>query len=254
MTLSDALHSDGASKLKHIVLFSGGACSSLVAQIVAKEQVKKDVIFLYTPTYSEHPDADRFREQVAKYLGIPITVQADGRNIWQLIDDNNCLPSEWMPFCTRILKQEQREKFLKGLDDYILYYGFDAKEYQRAQNTAAHAMVTGEKVKFPLIEAAIMSQEAKKIIQHDWKICLPEPYLYLDHNNCIPCWKGGKGHWQRVCKYYPDQFQKAIDAEKKIGYTVFKGKTLEQLRSDWIKIESLELFDPVETMPCLCSF
>ena len=67
--------------LKHIVMFSGGAGSSLVAKLVADEFGKENTILLHTPTYAESPDADRFRQQVADYIGLPITVQEDGRSL-----------------------------------------------------------------------------------------------------------------------------------------------------------------------------
>jgi 3'-phosphoadenosine 5'-phosphosulfate sulfotransferase (PAPS reductase)/FAD synthetase len=241
--------------MKHIVLFSGGAASSLVAKLVLEKENAKDVILLHTPTYSEHPDADRFREQVANYLNHPITEQADGRDIWQLIEDNNCLPSGFIPFCTRILKQEQRQKFIKNLnDDYVLYYGFDVNEYHRAQNVMTWAEVNNEKTAFPLIKTQTTGEEAKKIIQYVWKICLPEPYLYLEHNNCIPCFKGGIGHWQRVWKYYPDKFDKAVFYEKKIGHTVFKDEPLKVKAERWSELQSLDMFESNETIPCMCAF
>lgn len=78
--------------MKHIVLFSGGAASSYVAWLVSQKQKKEDIVLLHTPTFSEHPDADRFRNEVSEYIGIPITEHADGRNIWELIDDEKCIP------------------------------------------------------------------------------------------------------------------------------------------------------------------
>uniref|UniRef100_A0A6M3KUJ2 Uncharacterized protein n=1 Tax=viral metagenome TaxID=1070528 RepID=A0A6M3KUJ2_9ZZZZ len=63
--------------MKHIILYSGGANSSYVAWSVNQEH-HKDTILLHTPTYSEHPDADRFRKQFADYLNLPITIQAGG--------------------------------------------------------------------------------------------------------------------------------------------------------------------------------
>ena len=115
--------------MKHIVLFSGGAGSSYTAYLVTKEQKKEDIILLHTPTYSEHNEADRFRNDVSNFLGIEITKEADGRNIWQLIDDRKALPSYFMPFCTQQLKMKQTEKFLKKMnEDYILYIGYGIEE------------------------------------------------------------------------------------------------------------------------------
>lgn len=241
-------------ELKHIVLFSGGAASSCIACLVAQEH--KDTILLHTPTYSEHPDADRFRKQVANYIGLPITIQADGRDIWQLIDDENCLPSNWIPFCTRILKQEQTKKFIQNLnDDFILYYGYGVDEWRRVQKQSVRFEQIGWKAQYPLFERKISDLQVKDTIKNVWRICLPEPYKYLEHNNCIPCWKGGKGHFQRVAKYYPEYFLKAIEKEKQIGHTVFKDCTLQDI---WDEVQAkknqVDWFEELEdTVPCMCA-
>jgi len=82
-----------------------------VAKYVADKYGKENTILLFHDTKSEHPDSYRFREQVAKYVGVPITEVSDGRDLWELINDNKSLPSSFIPFCTRILKFEQGEKF-----------------------------------------------------------------------------------------------------------------------------------------------
>ena len=204
--------------MKHIVLFSGGAASSYVAWLVSQEQNKKDIILLHTPTYSEHPDADRFRTEVSNYLEIPITIHEDGRNIWELIDDNKCIPSNFIPFCTRILKLEQTEKFLRSIqEDYILYYGFGTNEWRRIQKSLARNEQLGRNVKFPLWEKRLSNESIREIIANEWMIELPITYKYLEHNNCLPCFKGGVRHFYLIWKYYPHYFWKASEKEEAIG-------------------------------------
>ena len=66
--------------MKHIVLFSGGIQSSYVAYLICQQE--KDVIFLFHDTVTEPDDNYRFRREVSNYLGVGITEQSDGRNIW----------------------------------------------------------------------------------------------------------------------------------------------------------------------------
>ena len=242
--------------MKHICMFSGGAASSYMSCLVAKEH-PGDTILLYTPTYSEHEDADRFRKQVAKYIGLPITVQADGRDIWQLIDYHHALPSSFMPFCTETLKIEQTDKYLKTLtDDFILYYGYGIKEWGRVQKQTARLEVKGIKSAYPICERRIPEEEIRRIIRQEWKICLPETYLYLKHNNCIPCFKGGQKHFYDVWKYYPDRFWMAASKEEQWGYTVFEGISLGELAKSWELLgdQVVLTFKDVDTRPCLCAF
>lgn len=97
-------------------------------------------------------------------------------------------------------------------------------------------------------------EDCKKIIREEWKICLPEPYKYLPHNNCIPCYKAGKGNWYKVWKYYPEQFYRAAAAERQASNTVFDGITLDELDEIWKnQPEQTELFDEYEGIPCMCA-
>jgi 3'-phosphoadenosine 5'-phosphosulfate sulfotransferase (PAPS reductase)/FAD synthetase len=235
-------------------MFSGGASSSYMSWLVAQEH-PNDTILLHTPTHSEHPDADRFRAQVAKFIGLPITVQADGRDIWQLFDDNHTLPSHFHPFCTRILKQEQKEKYLKSVsDDFVLYYGFGISEWRRVQKQVARAEAEGVKVAHPIFDKRISDEKIKSIIIKQWGICLPEPYLYLKHNNCIPCFKAGKGEWYKYWQYYSEQFWKASEKEKQWRYTVFEDASLEELAAQWAAQPEQIPMDEWDARPCMCAF
>ncbi|MCQ4925001.1 hypothetical protein NE686_18010 [Tissierella carlieri] len=242
---------------KQIVMFSGGASSSYLAYLVAKEYGKENTILLHTPTYAEDPDADRFRTEVAEFLGLPITVEEDGRDLWKCIEDNKCLPSFHIPFCTTELKIKQSRKFFRNLEnrgiDFVAHFGYGADEWRRVQKQSVRLEVEGIKSKYLNFERKIADKEIKRIIQEEWRIELPRTYKYLKHNNCIPCFKGGKGHFKQVAKYYPNEFNKAMKLEEKIGHTVFKDCTLQDI---WKEVQSTKnqvtFFDDMYGIPCMC--
>lgn len=244
--------------MKHIVLFSGGLSSAYVAYLVLQEQKKEDVVLLHTPTYSENHDADTFRHQVARYLGMPITEWGLGLDIWELIDKNNCIPGQFLPFCTQQLKQKMKEEYYKHLkelgEDFVEYVGFGYEEWKRVQRATARSESLGRKIAFPIFERKIPSQEVKRIITEEWGMQLPKAYEDLNHNNCIPCFKAGKATWKIYWEKYRVQFNKAMEYEDKIGYTVFKDKTLKELNDIWTNNKELEdaqvSFD--ELIPCEC--
>jgi 3'-phosphoadenosine 5'-phosphosulfate sulfotransferase (PAPS reductase)/FAD synthetase len=223
--------------MKHVVLFSGGLSSSYVAFMVLQEQKKEDVILLHTPTFSENHDADTFRCRVARYLNHPITEWGDGRNLWELIEDNNCIPGQFIPFCTQQLKQKMKEEFYKHLDsigeDFIEYVGFGAEEWRRVQKATARNESNGRKIQFPIFDRMIPSSEIERIITEEWKIPIPKAYDDLNHNNCIPCFKAGKDSWRVYWSKYPEQFALAVKYEEQIGHTVFKDKSLKELSMEW---------------------
>ncbi len=244
--------------MKHICLFSGGAGSAYMSWMVAQEHPDNTILLFNNPK-AEHPDADRFRMQVSKYIGIPITDKSDGRDLWEVIDDNYCLPSSFIPFCSRILKQEPAEKYYKTLtEDFILYIGYGPDEWRRIQRQTARIEHAGRSVRYPLAENNITNEQIKNIIKNEWKICLPEPYKYLKHNNCLPCFKGGVGHFKRIWRYYPEYFQKAIDKELQINHTVFKEKSLTEYAIEWQADldNNIDLFSDDElddNIPCMCA-
>ncbi len=225
--------------MKQIVMFSGGASSSYLAYLVVKEYGRENTILLHTPTYAEDPDADRFRAEVADYLGMEITVQEDGRSLWELIEENSVLPSFHIPYCTRILKIEQSRKFYKKLkeagEDFVVHFGYGPEEWRRVQKQTIRFEKEGLKSRSMIFEKQINNEELKRIIQEEWKIELPITYRYLKHNNCIPCFKGGKGHFKQVAKYYPEQFKRAMTLEKDKESYVFKDCTLQDL---WDEVQA----------------
>ena len=240
--------------MKHIVLYSGGAASSYTAYLVSKKVPKKDIILLHTPTHSEDPDSDRFRKDVSDFLGIPITEEDYGMDIWELIDKNKALPSTFMPFCTQILKMKMTEKFLKKLDDdFIQYIGYSKDEWKRVQRTYTRNLQKGRKVKFPVYDSGLTDTEIKNIIKNDWGIRLPEAYKYLKHNNCIPCFKAGKYEWKNYWLHYPVEYEKAVQKEKEIGYTVFKDISLEELREKFRHNKEFEDKQITMDIPCMCT-
>lgn len=235
-------------------MFSGGASSAYTAKLVIDKYGKENTILLHTPTYAEHETADVFRERVSNYLDVPITIQEDGRNLWQLIDDNNCLPSFHIPFCTQQLKIKQTDIFLKNMtEETKLHYGFGTDEYRRIQKVHTRLEVKGYKTEFLVYQNGVKSEDIKKIIQNEWRIELPQPYKYLSHNNCIPCFKAGKAHFKQVCKYYPEEFEKAVQMEHKIGHTVFKDCTLEDIREEVMKSKNqITFLENDFNIPCEC--
>ncbi|HAQ41550.1 MAG TPA: hypothetical protein DCM73_12460 [Clostridiales bacterium] len=161
--------------------------------MVINKYGKENTILLHTPTYAEHETADAFREQVSNYLDVPIMIEEDGRSLWQLIEDYSCLPSFHMPFCTQQLKIGQTDKFLRRIAEEVnVHYGFGIDEYRRIQKVMARLLSKGYNTEFLAYKSGISNEQIKTIIKEEWKIELPQPYKYLQHNNCIPCFQRWK--------------------------------------------------------------
>jgi len=189
---------------------------------------------------------------------MPITEWGDGRDIWELIDDNHCLPGQFIPFCTNQLKQKMKEQYYKYLESigetFIEYVGYGMEEWQRVQRAWARGQQAGREVDFPVFKQKISSEEVKRIIKEEWKIELPKAYKYLGHNNCVPCFKAGKQSWRVYWERSPDMFKKAVEYEEKIGHTVFKDKSLIELADVWQYNKEFDIAQVKfeELIPCEC--
>lgn len=246
--------------MKHVVLFSCGAASSYVAYLLKQDEGidNNDIVLLHTPTLSECEDSEKFRLKVARYLKLPMTVWGRGEDIWDCIDRNGAIPGQFLPFCTEQLKQQMKEQYYRYLkrcgEDWIEYVGYGPDEWNRVQKSIARNEVMGRKVRFPLFERGISSEECKRIIRDEWKIELPSSYKSLKHNNCIPCFKGGKDYWYAVWKNYPDQYHKAAEKEEEIGYTVFRDVSLKELEKKFQNNKEWEdmQMNLSDFIPCDC--
>jgi hypothetical protein len=151
-------------KHKHIVCYSGGHSSALVAIEVVRIFGKENVILLnhnINPKY-EDSDIKRFKKEVADYLGLPITFA----NV-KGIENENEIPSQFevceekksfvnpqnrQILCTFVLKTEPFYNYLKSIEkeNICCYYGFDSNELNRVERRKSILIQDGIETDFPL--------------------------------------------------------------------------------------------------------
>lgn len=228
-----------AIRVNHIVCYSGGHSSALVAIEVARKFGAENTVLLNHDIngWVESADIKRFKTQVANYIGVPITFA----NIKGLPGDE--VPDQFdvvvqasafkvgngTELCTSRLKTEPFMKWLKENhptgDDCIIYYGFDANETHRIQRRSGILGAQGYKTDYPL------ALWRNRTIHSTTELGIDPPMQYesFKHANCIGCLKAGKQHWYIVYCTRPDVWKKAKWAEDEIGYTIIRGQTLEDL-------------------------
>ena len=214
----------------HVVKFSGGAASAVVAAIVAKRHPEKTVL-LYHSTATEPADNDRFRAEVAAYIGIPITDISDGRDIWQVFDDERFLGNQRLTSCSKLLKQRPGDAWIREHLPCTVYYGFTPDEQDRADRITVTLEMMGAEAGFPLIDLGISKEECLRRVTDCWGLALPAMYAWADHANCIPCVKGGLAYWGMVYLHARPAWDRAVAEEKKHGQQILKNTrygTLEQ--------------------------
>lgn len=270
--------------MKYIICYSGGHSSALCAIECVRKYGKENVILLnhnISPEV-EHEDIKRFKNEVAKYLGLEITyANMEG---WETKTPLKiCKELGGFKFrngpvlCTYKLKTEPFHKWLKEnypvergevREDIRIVYGFDKEEKNRIQRRTGVMINQGYKCEFPL---AFWSRTIEKT--EDIGIKRPSVYETHRHANCIGCLKAGKQSWYLVYCKYPKLWQEAKETENKIGYSILKDIFLEELEPKfqqmkcrgivpsekmkpqrfWAEVEkALPLEGQLSMLPCEC--
>lgn len=242
VTLSDYTKSK-VSYVKHIVCYSGGHSSALVAIEVVRRFGNKNVILLnhdINPSV-ESPDIKRFKLEVAEYLGIPITYanhpEWDKKDPLDIVMDLGGFKfGNGQILCTYNLKTKPFHNYLDTNfpnKNCVLYYGFDANEKVRIQRRIGVLSNMGYKSDYPL---ALWSTRTINDTQ-EVGIARPNTYSVFKHGNCTGCLKAGKQHWYIVYLTRKDLWDKALFAEYTIGHSLLKDTYLEDLEPLFAKMK-----------------
>lgn len=212
---------------RHIVCHSGGHSSALVAVEVVRRFGPEHVVLLNHDMHFsvEHADIKRFKQEVADYLAVPLTV-ASRRNATQdqfdvCVEAGAFKVGNGSELCTSRLKTEPFYEWLEANAapaDSVIYYGFDntPKERDRMQRRTGILAAKGYRTDYPLVTWSARTIHATE----DAGIVRPSTYEVFTHGNCIGCLKAGWQHWYIVYCTRPDIWLKGKWAEDEIGYAI----------------------------------
>lgn len=210
--------------MQHIVCYSGGHSSALVALDVAHRFGTKNLVLLNHDMHFsvEHADIKRFKRDVAEHLDVPLTF-ASRRNATQdqfdvCVESDAFKVNNGQEICTARLKTEPFMEWLAAnasQGESVIYYGFDATEPARIQRRTGIMGTLGWQTDYPRLwtDRKHDSTEA---------LGIPRPCTYgvFKHGNCIGCLKAGWQHWYIVYCTRPDIWLKAKWAEDEIGHAI----------------------------------
>jgi len=224
--------------MHHVVCFSGGHSSALVAVEVVRRYGPAGVVLLNHDINArvEHEDIKRFKREVAAALGLTVT-QADHHRAaewdqFDVVEDARAFKvGSGTELCTARLKTEPFDRWLATYappGSAVIYYGFDANERHRIQRRASILGSRGYETAFPLAHWPRTIQSTREI-----GVEPPLTYGTFKHANCVGCLKAGKQHWFVVYATRRDVWERAKLAEERIGYTIHAEASLEELEPEF---------------------
>lgn len=226
---------------RHVVRFSGGHSSALVAVEVVRRYGTNGVVLLnhdINPRV-EDPDVKRFKREIAAALGLPIT-QADHPDVETVDQFDVCEEAGAFKgasghvVCTSRLKTEPFARWLAvnaPPGTATIYYGFDANETARIQRRASILAAQGYESAYPLAHWPRTLTSTREI-----GVEPPLTYTQWKHANCVGCLKAGRQHWYVVYCTRPDVWERAKLAEDRIGYTIVNGTSLAELEPQFAEM------------------
>lgn len=169
------------SEVLHIVCYSGGHSSAIVAIELVRKFGKENVILLNhnINTRYENLDIKRFKKEVADYLGIEITYA----NINNELDENKIPnqfevcenkgtfvnPNDRQILCTYELKTKPFYDYLKTIDtnNIVISYGFDENEIDRVCRRKNFLKNVKIETEFPLVQNKIIADSYNDFLLTD---------------------------------------------------------------------------------------
>ena len=114
--------------MKHVIFFSGGACSYCAAKRVVEKFGKENIVLLFTDTKIEDEDCYRFIDEAAQKLDVKLIKIADGRTPFEVYKSQKFLGNNRIAPCSHILKQKTARDYIFSHyepQETVLYLGLD---------------------------------------------------------------------------------------------------------------------------------
>jgi hypothetical protein len=209
-----------------VVWFSCGAASAVAAKKTLELYGNTHLVrVVNTPVLEEDVDNLRFKDDVAKWLGVEIETATSGA-----FPDNSC-KSVWAYYkymsgpegavCTKELKKGARYEFEKNtIDFHVLGFTFDERDRHKR-----FILTERDNVIPVLIDLKITKQDCfNELLKAG--ISLPRIYYKgFPNANCIGCVKStSPTYWNLVRREYPEVFNDRATQSKELGVRLVKYK------------------------------
>jgi 3'-phosphoadenosine 5'-phosphosulfate sulfotransferase (PAPS reductase)/FAD synthetase len=204
--------------MKYIISYSGGLGSFMAAYETVKRHGKENAMLVFTDTKTEDEDLYRFLRETSDALGVPLTILADGRNIWEVFTDVKFQGNNRIDPCSRILKRDLFRKWMESNfspDQATLVVGISKDEAHRmnriVQHWAPYSVIA------PLCETPKSREQILDVLD---ELNILPPRLYeqgFPHNNCGGfCVKTGQRQMKMLLEKNPERYMWHEEQQEKL--------------------------------------
>jgi len=194
----------------HVVFFSGGISSWVLAKRVAAKYGTDNLKLLFTDTMIEDEDLYRFLKEASQNVGGELVWIKEGRTPWEVFKDVKFLGNSRLDPCSRVLKREPAKKWIHtnypDPTSVRLWLGMNWDE--------EHRLIRSQKFWEPyqvdslLMEPPMLFQTQLLELLDEEGIEAPRLYkLGFPHNNCGGgCVKAGHAHFRHLLEKIPEVY------------------------------------------------
>lgn len=218
--------------------FSCGVTSAIACKLAIDHFGKDKIKLFYFDTGAAHEDNKRFIAECENWFQVSIETRKSKKwNSPLHVASKQYFNGPYGAPCTLQLKKQIRfdiEKEIPNYEAQVFGFEFSKKEINRA--IRFKEQYPAAKPYFPLIANKLTKQNCMSILA---KNNIDLPYMYklgYANNNCIGCFKGGKGYWNQIKKDFPKTFEETAKMERQRteemgqNVTCIKGKFLDELK------------------------
>ncbi len=202
--------------MKIISSISGGIASAVATDRAIKKYGKDNVFLWFADTLYEDEDLYRFLSDLENYWQKEIYRHTEGRNPYQVSEDEKMIFNQRRAPCSRILKIEPFSEFLKDYPKPVtVVLGLGPEEEHRHEGPINnYESIPGVTVEYPLMWEPYDYYPFETV--KSWGIEIPRLYkMGFSHNNCGGrCFRQGIGGWQRLKAHFSERFNETRDWEQ----------------------------------------
>jgi hypothetical protein len=213
------------------VAFSGGVDSTALALLYP------DSVPIFTDTGWEFPELYQHIERFERVTGREV-VRIGGETMPEAIRRQKFFPNHGARWCTRLMKIERLNRFLKENTPCELWIGLRADEPGRTGNTTE---LDGLTIRYPMRERGMTRMDALQVcLDHD---LLPRYPVYMARGGCVGCFYKRPAEVKAMIHLVPDVIDELIQLEDEVQdergkhFRMFANcpKSLRQMRDEETK-------------------